>query len=210
MKKFLFWFILWWIIVFWYFFVKENPDNTYVIKWKNLINKILKKEVITWIANPASTYCIENNGTLEIQQWSEWSIGICKFDNWSSCEERAFFRWECNSNWSNQISWENNDFTWNNEENIACTMEYAPVCAKVEIQCITTPCDPIEQTFWNRCAMEANKLATFLYEWECKSDKTECPQYTAPSPDFCKDWEIVDKWIDDKWCQLPPECITKE
>lgn len=33
-----------------------------------------------------------------------------------------------------------------------CTMEYAPVCGAVDIQCITTPCDPVEQTFSNGCS----------------------------------------------------------
>jgi len=51
---------------------------------------------------------------------------------------------------------------------VICTMEYMPVCARVAIQCVTTPCDPVEQTFGNRCQMNANKLATFLHEGECK------------------------------------------
>ncbi|MDD3262816.1 MAG: hypothetical protein PHR61_03135 [Candidatus Absconditabacteria bacterium] len=55
----------------------------------------------------------------------------------------------------------------------SCTMEYAPVCAKVEIQCIRAPCEPIEQTFSNRCMINANKLATFLYEGECKTNKND-------------------------------------
>ena len=33
----------------------------------------------------------------------------------------------------------------------ACTMEYAPVCGLVEVQCITTPCNPIPETFSNAC-----------------------------------------------------------
>lgn len=33
----------------------------------------------------------------------------------------------------------------------ACTMEYAPVCASVQVQCITTPCNPVKQTFSNSC-----------------------------------------------------------
>lgn len=37
-------------------------------------------------------------------------------------------------------------------ENKICTREYAPVCGLVEIQCITTPCDPIPQTFSNGCS----------------------------------------------------------
>ena len=40
-----------------------------------------------------------------------------------------------------------------------------------EIQCIKAPCEPIEQTFGNKCAMEANKLATFLHDGECKEQK---------------------------------------
>lgn len=33
-----------------------------------------------------------------------------------------------------------------------CTKEYVPVCALVEVQCITTPCEPVEQTFGNSCS----------------------------------------------------------
>lgn len=32
-----------------------------------------------------------------------------------------------------------------------CTAEYEPVCGLVEIQCITTPCNPVPQTFGNAC-----------------------------------------------------------
>lgn len=33
-----------------------------------------------------------------------------------------------------------------------CTMEYAPVCGLVEVQCVTTPCDPVPETFSNGCS----------------------------------------------------------
>jgi len=33
----------------------------------------------------------------------------------------------------------------------ACPDVYAPVCGLVQIQCITTPCDPIPETFSNVC-----------------------------------------------------------
>ncbi len=33
----------------------------------------------------------------------------------------------------------------------ACIELYAPVCAAVQIQCITTPCEPIPKTFSNSC-----------------------------------------------------------
>ena len=47
-----------------------------------------------------------------------------------------------------------------------CTMEYAPVCAEVQVQCIKAPCYPITQTFWNTCSAWKNKI---LYNWECNS-----------------------------------------
>lgn len=34
---------------------------------------------------------------------------------------------------------------------ILCTMQYAPVCGYTPIQCITTPCEPIRQTYGNSC-----------------------------------------------------------
>jgi hypothetical protein len=83
-------------------------------------------------------------------------------------------------------------------------MEYAPVCASVAIQCIKAPCDPVEQTFGNRCQMNANKLATFLHEWECGA--TDCPLFSPPAPTFCTDGTIVDGGKDERWCQLPPNC----
>ena len=55
------------------------------------------------------------------------------------------------------------------DEPTMCTMEYMPVCASVQVQCIKAPCPAINQTFGNACSMRANKNATFLYTGECKS-----------------------------------------
>lgn len=64
------------------------------------------------------------------------------------------------------------------EDNVSfCTMEYAPVCAEVQVQCIKEPCDPIQQTFGNKCMMEANSLATFLYTGECNDDYQKTNDY---------------------------------
>ncbi len=48
-----------------------------------------------------------------------------------------------------------------------CTMEYAPVCGLKPIVCITTPCNPIQQTYSNRCMMSADG-ATLSYEGACR------------------------------------------
>jgi putative hemolysin len=48
------------------------------------------------IANPASTYCVEQGGTSDIRTAEDGSqSGVCTFPDGSECEEWAFFRGEC-------------------------------------------------------------------------------------------------------------------
>lgn len=48
------------------------------------------------IANPASVYCEEQGGTLEIRADDDGAEqGVCLFDDGSECEEWAFYRGEC-------------------------------------------------------------------------------------------------------------------
>ena len=47
------------------------------------------------IANPASVYCEQNGGTLDIRDQDGGQYGICQFKDGSECEEWAFFRGEC-------------------------------------------------------------------------------------------------------------------
>lgn len=59
----------------------------------------------TQMANPASTYCVENGGKSEIRTATDGSqTGYCKFDDGSECEEWAFFRKECNPGGIDSIS----------------------------------------------------------------------------------------------------------
>ena len=58
-------------------------------------------------------------------------------------------------------------FTAHAEEK-ACTKDYRPVCAEVQVQCIKAPCPQIEETFSNKCMMENNSLAKFKHEGVCK------------------------------------------
>jgi putative hemolysin len=48
------------------------------------------------IANPASVYCEENGGKLEIREGEGGGqIGVCVFEDGSECEEWAYYRGEC-------------------------------------------------------------------------------------------------------------------
>ena len=47
------------------------------------------------VANPASVYCADNGGTLEIRDGENGQVGICVFSDGSECEEWSYFRGEC-------------------------------------------------------------------------------------------------------------------
>ncbi len=57
-----------------------------------------------------------------------------------------------------------------------CTMDYTPVCALVQVQCVTAPCPPLFETKGNACT--AKSLGSMLLGYtpgECEKDlKTEC------------------------------------
>ena len=38
-----------------------------------------------------------------------------------------------------------------------CTMQYEPVCAEKQVQCVKAPCDPIKQTYGNSCMAAADQ-----------------------------------------------------
>ncbi len=47
------------------------------------------------LPNPASVYCEEQGGTLEMREGEGGTYGVCRFDDGSECEEWAYFRGEC-------------------------------------------------------------------------------------------------------------------
>jgi hypothetical protein len=49
----------------------------------------------------------------------------------------------------------------------ACIELYAPVCGAVEVQCVTTPCNPIPQTFSNSCFACSDERVTSYKEGAC-------------------------------------------
>ena len=50
----------------------------------------------------------------------------------------------------------------------ACIQVYNPVCGKVNVQCITEPCNPVYQTFGNSCEACRNQLVESYTEGACE------------------------------------------
>ncbi len=53
----------------------------------------------------------------------------------------------------------------------ACIEIYQPVCATVNVQCVTTPCDPVQETFANSCNACINSLVSTYAQGECAVDQ---------------------------------------
>lgn len=76
---------------------------------------------------------------------------------------------------------------------VMCTMQYQPVCAAKQVQCIKAPCYPVYQTYGNSCTAGADN-ATVIHEGEClpnetgpvKPDPTPAPRYIPPTN--CTAW----------------------
>lgn len=49
---------------------------------------------------------------------------------------------------------------------ILCTTQYAPVCGYTTVQCVSTPCEPIRQTYGNSC-MAAAAGVKKVTQWAC-------------------------------------------
>jgi putative hemolysin len=46
-----------------------------------------------WIANPASTYCVEQGWEVVIKEDADWAqYGVCKLKDWTEVEELEYFR----------------------------------------------------------------------------------------------------------------------
>jgi putative hemolysin len=45
--------------------------------------------------NPASVFCEEQGGTIEVRESADGQYGVCVFEDGSECDEWAFYRGEC-------------------------------------------------------------------------------------------------------------------
>jgi hypothetical protein len=50
----------------------------------------------------------------------------------------------------------------------ACIEIYQPVCGNVNVECVTTPCPPVKETFSNSCFACMNPRVDFYTEGECE------------------------------------------
>lgn len=95
-----------------------------------------------------------------------------------------------------------------NPQPTACTKEYMPVCGEIQIQCFTTPCNPIHETYGNVCEMK-NAGADLLYKGACADvDLKTCSSYF----DGCNTCSVKDGELDActlMYCESPqaPRCL---
>ena len=47
------------------------------------------------LPNPASTYCVQHGGKLDVRGDATGEVGLCVFSDGSACEEWAYYRGEC-------------------------------------------------------------------------------------------------------------------
>jgi len=52
----------------------------------------------------------------------------------------------------------------------ACISIYQPVCAKINVQCITSPCPPVYETLSNSCEACKNSLVESYTEGKCTNE----------------------------------------
>ncbi len=86
-----------------------------IIAWrvadKILHNLDVQRKANVTLANPASVYCQQQSGTLEIiTDTSGAQSGICHLTGWINCEEWAYMRGECpvirtGTIWTVEITW---------------------------------------------------------------------------------------------------------
>lgn len=98
---------------------------------------------------------------------------------------------------------------WFSNASMMCTKDYSPVCGEVEVQCITAPCNPIKQTFWNMCMLEW-QWAKLLYKGECWSPIEDTDKELVEFPSSVQpDFDILDSKFKE-WLSNRVDLLTKK
>jgi hypothetical protein len=66
-----------------------------------------------------------------------------------------------------------------------CTKEYMPVCGQVQVECIRAPCNPVMQTFGNKCEACANSRTISYFEGACPANECTCPEGYRKDGEAC-------------------------
>ena len=159
----------------------------FILLWASLlitsacsINQNKEKEV--WLANPASVYCEENWWKLELMSDEKWNYGICYFSNGNFCEEREFYRGECNPSLTSTWSTKNNEI--------------------IDFKTCMDAWNPIMESYPRKCRFKETTFTEDIknINWE-KSSEVVC----AMDAKQCPDWNYVGRvWPN---CQFAP-CTT--
>jgi putative hemolysin len=115
------------------------------------------------IANPASVYCEEQGGKLEIKTDNTGAqYGLCIFDDGSSCEEWGYYRGECSKGEGNYCLSDSDCVKDSCCHPKGCVAkEKAPSCK--EIMC-TQVCEPGTLDCGGSCKCENSKCRAIMAE----------------------------------------------
>jgi putative hemolysin len=121
------------------------------------------------MANPASVYCINQSGKLDIRSDEQGNqYGVCVFDDGSECEEWKYFRGECGMGESLNISTSN-----------SCSLDND--CVKVQTTCCSCrmggkeTCVPkSESRDYEEKLLECPEGIMCIALYNCKPTKCSC------------------------------------
>ncbi|MFH1221459.1 MAG: DUF333 domain-containing protein [Candidatus Micrarchaeota archaeon] len=178
----------------------------------------------TGIANPASVFCAEHNGTLEIRtDASEAQYGVCSFANGATCEEWAYFRGECSPERPNYcekdydcacgVQKTTQDCFYGSKDFVDVTKQCPDFCTGIanhlEIKCIKNQCTqmrkPIQDT--SNCS----NLSVDSCSSECVvcPPCAECSSIGCHSKAFCESIGFNDTWYSSmNSCDATKPCPT--
>jgi putative hemolysin len=152
---------------------------------------IIDNKKNTSIANPASEYCVENGGTLELVTAQDGSqTGYCNIDG-KLCEEWAYMRGQCTK-----------FYTVAEILDESCTIDSD--CETPMNYLIRSSCPFTSICINNKCTVVCPGFDPDKYS-EVRSCDT-CPMLTPIGPNFCEDGKIIPGITDECGCVGAPTC----
>ncbi len=78
----------------------------------------------------------------------------------------------CGSNSGGSSQNSSSSHSSSSSSSAVCTAEYVPICGAKQVQCVTTPCDRVPQTYTNRCEFDKDSDVEFIHDGECNASTT--------------------------------------